>query len=178
MYDATPRNLKKNFYWTGLVPQVFESLADKLNFTFDLYLSRDGNWGSRNSKTGQWNGLIKDLIDDVADIAAAPLTVMKSRSYFVDFLLPVQSDSNTFIMRKDSSFSWDIFFKPFHSSTWIFIVLFIFLISVTQALLVKQGKDIMRTEFTLEKCFIFSIGTFGGVSIRRWSVTPFNNSSR
>ena len=76
MYDATPRNLKKNFYWTGLVPQVFESLADKLNFTFDLYLSRDGNWGSRNSKTGQWNGLIKDLIDDVADIAAAPLTVM------------------------------------------------------------------------------------------------------
>ena len=71
-------------------------------------------WGAQNLKTGEWNGLIKDLIDDAADIVASPLTVLKLRSFVVDFLLPLETDSNTLIIRIHFSFSWDVFFRPFN----------------------------------------------------------------
>ena len=162
----------------GLVPQIFETLAENLNFTFELEQSRDGLWGSQNQQTGEWNGLIKDLIDDVTDIAAAPLTVLKSRSLVVDFLLPLQADSNTFIIRKHSTYSLDLFFRPFHFSTWIIILIFVVVISVTQAFIVKLGTEELSAEFGLEKCFIFVYGAFGGFAARRWSVTPLNLSAR
>ena len=176
--NMTKRNINKKFNWAGLVPQIFETLAENLNFTFELEMSRDGNWGAQNKGTGEWNGLIKDLIDDVADIASAPLTVLKSRSLVVDFLLPVQSDSNTFIIRKHSSYSWDLFFKPFHLSTWIIIFIFVISISISQACVVKLGAEKLRAEFDLEKCLIFVYGAFGGFAARRWSVTPDNTSAR
>ena len=172
------RNINKKYNWVGLVPQIFETLAENLNFTFELEVSRDGNWGAQNKVTREWNGLIKDVIDDVADIAAAPLTVLESRSAVVDFLLPVQSDYNTFIIRKHSSYSWDLFFKPFHLSTWIIIFIFVISISFSQAFVVKLGAEKLRAEFDLEKCLIFVYGAFGGFAARRWSVTPNNTSAR
>ena len=66
--------------WVGLVPDIFNSMARHLNFTFTLALSRlkmisnhiydydesslmiifirDGAWGSKNSSTGKWSGII------------------------------------------------------------------------------------------------------------------------
>ena len=172
------RNKNKKYNWAGLVPQIFETLAETLNFTFNLELARDGNWGSQDMETGEWNGLIKDLIDDAADIAAAPLTVLKSRSLVVEFLLPVETDSNTFIVQKHFSYSWDIFFGPFHFSTWMMIIIFVLVMSVTQAFVVNMGKEEFEAEFNLEKCFIFVCGAFCGFAARRWSVTPLNFSSR
>jgi len=66
--------------WVGLVPDIFNSMARHLNFTFTLALSRDGAWGSKNASTGKWSGIIGDLIEDEADIAVAPLSVTKGRA--------------------------------------------------------------------------------------------------
>ena len=50
--------------WTGA--GYFQSLADSLNFTLSLELPRDGKLGSEE-EDGQWSGVFRDLIDDVAD---------------------------------------------------------------------------------------------------------------
>ena len=55
--------------------------------------------------------MILDVLEGEVDIAVAPLTVLESRSRVVDFLLPVMEDFNTFIIRRESSFNWKIFFK-------------------------------------------------------------------
>lgn len=50
--------LEAGLGWSGPVPAVFTSLAQRLNFTFALRLSRDGNWGSQDPHTGHWNGAV------------------------------------------------------------------------------------------------------------------------
>ena len=59
------RNVDK-ISWVGLVPDIFNSLAKTQNFSYKFFKPRDGNWGAIN-EAGEWNGLIKDLIDDEAD---------------------------------------------------------------------------------------------------------------
>ena len=97
--QISSRNMNKKYNWAGLVPDIFESMADSLNFTFSLELPRDGRMGSEDIY-GQWSGIFRDLIDDVADISPTSLTVLQRRSSVVDFLLPFYRTSETFVIRK------------------------------------------------------------------------------
>ena len=38
----------RRYAWIGIVPEVFNSLADKLNFTYSLQFSRDGKYGGED----------------------------------------------------------------------------------------------------------------------------------
>ena len=40
-------------------------VARVLNFTFTLYMVPDGNWGGKNTTSGQWNGMVKELVEKV-----------------------------------------------------------------------------------------------------------------
>ena len=62
-----------NLEWSGIVPDILEEISKMLNFTYSKTFARDGNWGTVNLETGEWNGLIRDLLDNVVDIVAAPL---------------------------------------------------------------------------------------------------------
>ena len=97
--QISSRNMNKKYNWAGLVPDIFESMADSLNCTFSLELPRDGRMGSIDIY-GQWSGIFRDLIDDVADIPPTSLTVLQRRSSVVDFLLPFYRTSETFVIRK------------------------------------------------------------------------------
>ena len=54
--------------WFGMVPDIFNSLAKQLNFTYSIAMSRDRNWGSLDKESGEWNGIIRDILDGEADI--------------------------------------------------------------------------------------------------------------
>ena len=96
------RNLK-NVPWAGFVPDIFDSLAIKLNFSYELANSRDGKFGAINDN-GEWNGLIKDLIDDEADIVPSALFADKVRATAVDFITPFQLEGCSFFIATQSSF--------------------------------------------------------------------------
>ena len=59
--------------WFGIIPDILKTLSSYLNCTYSLALSTDGYWGTFDPVTEQWNGLIRDILDDVADLAVAPL---------------------------------------------------------------------------------------------------------
>ena len=49
---------------TGLCIDLFNEIAQKLEFSYDLYESTDGYFGSLNAD-GTWNGAIRELIEKV-----------------------------------------------------------------------------------------------------------------
>ena len=160
-----------------MIPDIFNSLARHLNFTYSIALSRDGQWGSVDKDTGKWNGIVRDIIDGEADIAAA-LAVTKTRSEAVDFLLPFHTDNFGFFVNTKSSFTWTTYLQPFLFESWVVLLFMLIVISLVMAFVARIGKDKSLKEFTLEKCFIYVFGAYSGVAIRRWSVTPSNISAR
>ena len=164
--------------WVGFVPDLFQSLARSMNFTFKLAQSRDGKWGAVD-ESGEWNGIVKDVMEEVADVSACTLFATQSRSTVIDFSLSFKSEYTTFFVSKQSSsYSIDIFTKPFTLQVWIVLFIVIMGTSFTFNAVIKIGKEKLSSEFSLQKCCIYVYGSFGGFAARRWSVTPFNISAR
>ena len=171
------RNIEK-IPWVGLVPDIFNSLAQKLNFSYQLTQPRDGNWGAAD-ENDDWNGMIRDLIDDEADIAPTSLAVTQARTTAADFVKPFKVEMNSFFIATQSfSYSFDILHKSFAKTTWLVLLLVILITTFITFFVAFQGNEKFLKEFSLSKSFIFVCGAYGGFSSRRWSVTPGNVSAR
>ena len=176
--NATDDKLLKNEDWKGMIPDIVNALSKYLNFTYSIAISRDGKYGKFDAETDEWNGLVKDIIDDVADIAVASLSITKSRSQVVDFMIPFESEENCFLVSMRASFSWTTFLHPFLYESWAALLVMLVSLSLVFAFVARIGNDECLKEFTLEKCAIYVFGAYGGIAVRRWSITPSNISAR
>jgi len=61
MYKKDYLQRKGNDRFDGFLIDMMEVIAQELKFTYDLYVSPDGNYGSKNAE-GQWNGMIRELM--------------------------------------------------------------------------------------------------------------------
>ena len=176
-HQISLRNLNKKYNWVGLVPDIFEHLAETYNFTYELFESRDGAWGYFDPETGQWAGIIRDLIDDVADIGPAPLLIKKERAKVVDYLMPFSTDGMTFTIKKETAFN-NGYTKAFRDDTWTMLAVVIIFVSLSLAAVVKWGKEPEKSEFKLEHCFTYTAQNYCGFGAKRWHVTPIDIPSR
>lgn len=89
---------------------LLKELSKKINFTYSLALSPDGQFGNyalRNTSTTgkkEWNGLIGELVSERADMIVAPLTINPERAEFIEFSKPFKYQGIT-ILEKKVSFS-------------------------------------------------------------------------
>ena len=175
--EIDKRNIK-SVPWVSMVPDIFQSMATSLNFTFELIRPRDLKWGAIDSN-GEWNGIVKDLIDEEADMSACPLSITEPRGKVIDFGIPFHSGAmGFFVSKQSSSFSFEIYSKPFTATTWAVLYFMILFITFVFGLITKLGGEKNYKEFTFEKCFIYAYGAYCGFAARRWSVTPVNISGR
>lgn len=72
---------------TGFYVDLMIYLSEKLEFTYEIYEVEDKSWGGKG-KNGEWNGLMKDLITNKADLAMTSLKVTTERMDLVDFSIP------------------------------------------------------------------------------------------
>ena len=180
MDDSKPlstRNINNKYRWVGLVPDIMEFLAIHLNFTYELELSRDGTWGFFDQSTGEWSGIIKDVVDGVADIGAAPLTVNFDRTQFVDFLHPIHSDKSTFVVAQKLAFN-NSFLSTLKTESWRMIGVFVILLAVTLCMVVRVSKDQGQHGFKLQHCLIYASGALCGFKAKGWFITPVAISAR
>ena len=161
-----------------MIPDIFNTLSSYLNCTYSLALSRDGYWGTFDLLTEQWNGLIRDILDDIADLAVAPILRSECRSRVVDCLLPVDYHEDRFFVSRKAANSWTTFLQPFLYESWAVLMLMLVVMSLIFTFVVRMGKDKSLNEFTLGKCAIYVFGAYGGIVARRWSITPVNISAR
>ena len=63
--------------------ELIRLLGSELNLTFQIRFVGDDEYGT--VKNGKWDGLVGELLDNVADIAVGPLTITYNREKVVYF---------------------------------------------------------------------------------------------
>lgn len=51
---------------TGFCIDLIENLQSMLKFEYSLHLSKDGYYGALDLDSGQWNGMMKELLEHVS----------------------------------------------------------------------------------------------------------------
>ena len=102
-------------YYVGLM----EMMAESMNFTLHMIEPTDGQYGVL--KNGQWTGMIRQLIDQEADIGTA-LTLSYERSLFVTPMrVSVRHAQEVIIYYKPEpiAVSMEILVRPFSTKVWL-----------------------------------------------------------
>ncbi|XP_014187915.1 glutamate receptor U1 [Haplochromis burtoni] len=119
-----PYAMSKGSELEGYCIDLISELSKKLGFKYNLHLVKDNRYGAMDS-SGNWNGMIGEVIRGEADLAVAPLTVTAVRERFVDMTTPFIQTGLSFILREatdpeDSTFS---LLAPFSTDMWIGIII-------------------------------------------------------
>lgn len=117
----------------GISVTILKKLVKDLNLEYDLYVVADGKYGAMNSAK-QWNGVIGDVVNGVADMAIGPIGVNWSREKVIDFSVPYSySGLNLILSRIDRGLQYTAFLQPLDWTMWvgIFVTLQCVAISIT-----------------------------------------------
>lgn len=112
MRKESSEKLSGNAQFEGYGIDLIHEIASILGFNYTFKLVPDGRYGSYNHETKEWDGMMKELLDQVcrywivfedffleqqfaviiflqkADIAIADLTITYDREQAVDFTMP------------------------------------------------------------------------------------------
>ena len=72
--------------YEGYVIDFLKELSQEVKFKYKFHLVGDGKYGS--FVNGEWNGMIRELIDHKADMAVVDLSMTSQRQTAVDFTMP------------------------------------------------------------------------------------------
>jgi hypothetical protein len=76
-----------NDQYEGFCVDILKEIALICKFNYTIYQVKDGKYGVR-SESGNWNGLVGELISGNADLALASLTINLARARVIDLTKP------------------------------------------------------------------------------------------
>ncbi|XP_056241906.1 probable glutamate receptor [Seriola aureovittata] len=119
-----PYTMSKGSELEGYCIDLIYELSKKLGFNYKLHLVKDNRYGALDS-SGNWNGMIGEVIREEADLAVAPLTLTAVREQYVDMTTPFMQTGIGFILRKDLAFQESTFslLSPFSTDMWVGILI-------------------------------------------------------
>ncbi|KPJ17158.1 Glutamate receptor, ionotropic kainate 2 [Papilio machaon] len=152
----------------GYCIDLIEEIRQIVKFDYEITLSPDGNYGTMD-ENGNWNGIIKELIEKRADIGLTSLSVMAERENVVDFTVPYYDLVGITIMMKlpRTPTSLFKFLTVLENDVWLSILAAYFFTSFLmwafdkwspysyQNNREKYKDDDEKREFTLKECLWF-----------------------
>ncbi|XP_069953215.1 ionotropic receptor 93a-like isoform X3 [Cherax quadricarinatus] len=146
--------------YEGLIFEVLNQLAVKLNFSYVVLVPPDKQWGVMGN-TGNWNGMIKMIMDNEVLLGAASFTVSDQRMKAVNFTATIDRQPYAFLISRPKELSRVLLFmEPFANDTWILLVISIvimgpilFLINRYSPYYSYYGLYNGRGLFQLHNCF-------------------------
>lgn len=66
MFKKSDKPLCGNDRFEGYCVDLLRELAAILGFRYEIHLVEDGKYGAVEESTGQWNGIVRELIDRVS----------------------------------------------------------------------------------------------------------------
>lgn len=88
MRKDSSEKLTGNAQFEGYSVDLIYEISRILGFNYTFRLVPDGRYGSYNKQTKEWDGMMKELLDQKADLAIADLTITYDREQAVDFTMP------------------------------------------------------------------------------------------
>ncbi|KAK9303590.1 hypothetical protein QLX08_004755 [Tetragonisca angustula] len=121
--SATRGILIEQTRYEGFCIDLIDEIAKLLNFKYEFELVPDGNFGTYNKETKQWNGLIRRLLDRDADLAICDLTITYEREGAVDFTMPFMNLGISILYRKPEEKEPNLFsfLSPLSTDVWIYM---------------------------------------------------------
>ncbi|KAK7023358.1 hypothetical protein SK128_005254 [Halocaridina rubra] len=112
---------------SGIDVTIINTLADTLNFTYEVVIPADGQWGGPQAD-GTVSGLIGMVSRHDAHLAIDEITITASRETVVDFTVPYYMETSTCISRapKEKNRAFAVLL-PFTLEVWVVIGLSVFL---------------------------------------------------
>lgn len=124
MYKKSDKPLYGNDRFEGYCLDLLKELSNILGFIYEVKLVSDGKYGAQNDK-GEWNGMVKELIDHKADLAVAPLTITYVREKVIDFSKPFMTLGISILYRKPNGTNPGVFsfLNPLSPDIWMYVLL-------------------------------------------------------
>ncbi|KAK1344390.1 hypothetical protein QTO34_014957 [Cnephaeus nilssonii] len=124
MYRKSDRPLVGNDRFEGYCLDLLKELSSILGFIYDVRLVPDGKYGAQNDR-GEWNGMVRELMDHRADLAVAPLTITYVRETVIDFSKPFMTLGIGILYRKPRGASPGVFsfLSPLAPGVWAWVLL-------------------------------------------------------
>ncbi|XP_066955752.1 glutamate receptor ionotropic, kainate 2-like [Macrobrachium rosenbergii] len=161
---------------SGFYGEVWETLKDRLNFTYTIRSPEDGEYG--RLRNGSWTGLISDVLNKRADVIVAFLSQTYERAQVIDYSSVLLKFSYRIFARPSTSglLSWTSYTQPFTSELWASIVAVLLLLaaafwSLSHYYQVKDGK--LELESNLVQCKRDSLLLpWAALTQQGWPYTP------
>ncbi|XP_070695619.1 probable glutamate receptor [Pempheris klunzingeri] len=119
-----PYTMSRGSELEGYCIDLISELSKKLGFKYKLHMVKDNRYGAMDP-SGNWNGMIGEIIRGEADLAVAPLTLTAVREQFVDMTTPFMQTGIGFILRKDLASEESDFslLGPFSTNMWVGVLI-------------------------------------------------------
>uniref|UniRef100_A0A087YAA0 Glutamate receptor n=1 Tax=Poecilia formosa TaxID=48698 RepID=A0A087YAA0_POEFO len=119
-----PYTMSKGGQLEGFCMDLLSEVAKKVGLKYKVKLVKDGAYG-RQDESGNWNGMIGEVVRGEADLAIAPLTLTAAREKVVGMTKPFMQTGISILLRKDISEGAGFFdfLSPFAPETWVGILI-------------------------------------------------------
>jgi len=160
--------------YEGYVIDFVKALAQEVKFKYKFHLVGDTNYGSKNPDTGEWNGMIGELLQQKADMAVMDLSMTSQRQEAVDFTMPYMNTGVGILFKKKAPPKPNLFsfLSPLSLDVWIYMTTAYLAVSLLMFLLARitpyewadsnpcplhGSSGEIETQFTLKNSFWFGI---------------------
>ncbi|XP_015923374.1 glutamate receptor ionotropic, kainate 2 isoform X2 [Parasteatoda tepidariorum] len=168
------KNQTGNDRFEGFCIDLLKTIADLIGFSYELYIVPDKKFGAENTTTGEWNGLVREIIDKNADLAMAPMTINYARESVIDFTKPFMNLGIGILFKLPKSMPSRLFsfMSPLAVDIWLYVLAAYALVSCCMFIVARfspyewqnphpcvSDSDVMENQFSLANSFWFTIVT-------------------
>lgn len=170
-------NFSGNARYEGFCIDLLKEIAHMVGFAYRIELVPDGKYGVYDYETGEWNGIVRQLMDKKADLAVGSMTINYARESVIDFTKPFMNLGIAILFKVPTSHQARLFsfMNPLAIEIWLYVLAAYVLVSVTMFVVarfspyewnnphpchaVSSGPEIVENQFSLSNSFWFTIGT-------------------
>lgn len=123
MNKQTIKSEKGNARYEGYAIDLIDELSRLVDFDYVFKEVEDGKYGKYDEQSGEWNGMIHEVMNGKADLAIADLSITSSREDAVDFTLPFMSTGISILFKKATTKELELFsiLSPFETHVWVYV---------------------------------------------------------
>lgn len=173
LFKKSDKPLYGNDRFEGYCIDLLRELSTILGFTYEIRLVEDGKYGAQDDVNGQWNGMVRELIDHKADLAVAPLAITYVREKVIDFSKPFMTLGISILYRKPNGTNPGVFsfLNPLSPDIWMYVLLACLGVSCVLFVIARfspyewynphpcnPDSDVVENNFTLLNSFWFGVG--------------------
>ncbi|XP_067131936.1 glutamate receptor ionotropic, delta-2-like [Centruroides vittatus] len=174
LYMKTDKNEKK--IDEGQLLKTFNTLLEKANFRYELIKPISPKFGSKSSKTGNWTGVLEQIVNKKADIAFITVFLSFTNFQHMQFSSHVVFVKMMFMVKKPEKLSnWTSLIKPFQLELWLITFITVILCGYVLHKVLQEDAIFEETEPTWSRMNVFwyLFGTFANTGGNLGSVVRF-----